>query len=184
MAERPAGTNPTAPNQLTTQGGAKRTMQRKPQRKITEYGQQLQEKQKTKRAYGLRETQFRKYFTNAAKFRGQTGIVLLQTLESRLDNVIFRSGFAKTRAQARQLVNHRHYKLNQHRVSVPSQQITKGDVIELYKKGEPEFYPEIPQADWLKIDKKSGRITVERTPEEKDLPIEFDTQKIIEFYSR
>lgn len=163
---------------------AKPTQQRGRQKKITEYGQQLIEKQKTRRAYGLREAQFRRYFTAATKFRGQTGTVLLQSLERRLDNVLFRAGLAKSRSMSRQMVGHRHMKLNQHRVSVPSQQVNVGDVIEFYKKGEVTIYPEIPQADWLKIDKKTGRITVERLPEENDLPIEFDTQKIIEFYSR
>lgn len=175
------------PGQFPQQGqqpGQQRSMQRKPQKKITEYGQQLLEKQKTKRAYGLRETQFRKYFTQAAKFRGQTGVILLQTLERRLDNVLFRSGLAKTRSQARQMVNHRHLTLNRHRVSVPSQLVNPNDVIEFYKKGEIEFFPETAQADWLKVDKKTGKIIVERLPESTELPIEFDTQKIIEFYSR
>ncbi|MEX0594784.1 MAG: 30S ribosomal protein S4 [Patescibacteria group bacterium] len=154
------------------------------QRKITEYGQQLIEKQKTKRAYGMREKQFRGYFAKAAKFRGTTGEVLLQTLERRLDNALFRSGFAKTRQQARQLVSHRHILLNGSRVSIPSILVKEKDVIEPYKNTTLEFHPETAEVDWLKVDKKSGKITVKRLPEGTDLPIEFDTQKIIEFYSR
>lgn len=158
--------------------------QRGRQRKITEYGMQLQEKQKTRNAYGMREAQFRRYFENATKFRGQTGVVLLQTLERRLDNVLFRAGLAKTRAQARQLVSHRHVAINRHRTNVASQLVKAGDVVEFHKKDDLTFYPETAQADWLKVDKKTGKITVERIPEAVELPIEFDTQKIIEFYSR
>lgn len=158
--------------------------QRARQRKITEYGTQLQEKQKTRNAYGLREAQFRRYYNLAAKFRGQTGQMLLKNLESRLDNVLFRAGLAKTRAQARQLVSHRHFKLNGLRVSIPSIAVKVGDVIEPHKGGEIEFAPETTAADWLKVDKKTGKVTVTRLPEASDLPIEFDTQKIVEFYSR
>lgn len=153
-------------------------------KKLTEYGQQLVEKQKTKQAYGLRETQFRRYYNTAAKFRGKTGEMLLQTLERRLDNVLFRAGFAKTRAQARQLVNHRHIILNDVRVSIPSALVSVGDVMRPYKTTNLEFHPEAPEADWLKVDKKTGKIEVKRLPENTDLPIEFDTQKIVEFYSR
>ncbi|MEX2361622.1 MAG: 30S ribosomal protein S4, partial [Patescibacteria group bacterium] len=119
-----------------------------------------------------------------AKFRGTTGEVLLQTLERRLDNALFRSGFAKTRQQARQLVSHRHILLNGSRVSIPSILVKEKDVIEPYKNTTLEFHPETAEVDWLKVDKKSGKITVKRLPEGTDLPIEFDTQKIIEFYSR
>jgi small subunit ribosomal protein S4 len=153
-------------------------------RKLTEYGQQLVEKQKTKQAYGLRETQFRRYYNTAAKFRGKTGEMLLQTLERRLDNVLFRAGLAKTRREARQLVNHRHIVLNDKRVGIPSALVSVNDTIKPYKKTELTFNPDTPAADWLKVDKKSGKIEVKRLPESADLPIEFDTQKIVEFYSR
>lgn len=162
-------------------------LQQKPrgrQKKITEYGAQLLEKQKTRNAYGLREKQFRKYFDAASKFSGKTGTVLLQTLERRLDNVIFRSGLAKTRAQARQLVSHRHFVLNGTRVSIASILVKNGDVITPFKAGDVNYNPDVIEVDWLKTDKKSGKITVQRLPENGDLPIEFDTQKIIEFYSR
>ncbi len=153
-------------------------------KKLTEYGTQLVEKQKTKQAYGMRETQFRRYFTMAAKFRGKTGEMLLQTLERRLDNVLFRAGLAKTRAQARQAVSHRHFTVNGQRVSVPSILVNVKDVIAPHKADSFTYNPESAIADWLKVDKKSGKITVERLPETADLPVEFDTQKIIEFYSR
>ena len=153
------------------------------QKKISEYGQQLIEKQKTKRAYGMRETQFKRYFTEASKFRGQAGEMLLQMLERRIDNVLYRAGFAKTRKQARQLAGHRHITLNGVRISIPSIIVKQKDVIAPYK-GSLEYQPESPEVDWLKVDKKTGKITVLRLPEKEDLPIEFDTKKIIEFYSR
>lgn len=153
-------------------------------KKLTEYGQQLVEKQKTKRAYGLRETQFRRYFTLAAKFRGKTGEMLLQTLERRLDNVVFRAGLAKTRAQARQAISHRHFAVNGQRVSVASMIVNAHDVITPHQTDLFPYRPESTPAEWLKVDKKTGKITVERLPEIGELPLEFDTQKIIEFYSR
>ncbi|MEX1052093.1 MAG: 30S ribosomal protein S4 [Patescibacteria group bacterium] len=153
-------------------------------KKLTEYAQQLIEKQKTKQAYGMREKQFRRYFTMAAKFRGKTGEMLLQTLERRLDNVVFRSGLATTRAQARQAVSHRHFTLNGQRVSVPSILVNVKDVIAPHRSDDFTYSPETASADWLKVDKKTGKIVVERLPETGELPLEFDTQKIIEFYSR
>lgn len=158
------------------------TQQRRP-RKLTEYGTQLVEKQKTRNAYGLREAQFRRYFSQAAKFRGKTGEMLLQTLERRIDNVLFRAGLTRSRAQARQLINHRHFTLNGRRVSIPSTLVNVKDVIAPHKSYEAPEETQ-PIADWLKVDKKGNKVTVERLPEGADLPLEFDTQKIIEFYSR
>jgi len=163
--------------------GAK-PQQQKRQRKISEYGQQLIEKQATRNSYGMREAQFRRYFNSAAKISGQTGAVLLQTLERRIDNVVFRSGIAKTRAQARQLISHRHFIHNNFRVNIPSILVKPGDVIKLFKSGPVELNQDALEVDWLKVNKKDGTITVLRLPEGQDLPIEFDTQKIIEFYSR
>lgn len=158
--------------------------QRQKQRKLTEYAIQLQEKQKTRNSYGMREAQFRRYFAIASRFKGQTGQMLLQALERRLDNVLFRSGIVKSRAHGRQMASHRRATLNGVRISIPSILVSEGDVIEPYKGVTVEFNPETPAADWLKVDKKTGKITVLRLPIGNDLPIEFDTQKIIEFYSR
>lgn len=158
--------------------------QRGRQKKITEYGAQLQEKQKAKMAYGLRERQFAKLYVDASKDKSQTGNTLLSMLETRLDNVLFRSGIASTRSHARQLVSHRHFKVNNHRVSVPSIMVKPGDVIEPYKVKNLEAKPDTAAVKWLKIDKKSLKIVVERLPEENELPVEFDTQKIVQFYSR
>lgn len=153
------------------------------QKKLTEYGVQLQEKQKARRNYGLREAQFRKYFEQASKFAGKTGDMLLTYLEQRLDNVIFRAGFTLSRRQARQMINHRHFVLNGVRVSIPSIQVKNGDIISLHK---PITLPEHSKSDvsWLTTDTKKQTITVKELPSSSDLPIEFDTQKIIEFYSR
>lgn len=160
-----------------------RTQSKRP-KKISEYGQQLIEKQKTKREYGMREAQFRRYFNESSKFSGQTGTVLLQTLERRIDNVIFRAGLAKTRPQARQLASHRHFMLNDKRISVASILVKENDVIKPYKPSDINFNPDVVEVDWLKTEKKSGKITIKRIPTGSDLPIEFDTQKIIEFYSK
>lgn len=175
----------TGQNQGQAQGrGGKGGQSNRRQKKITEYGLQLIEKQKTKQSYGLREKQFRRYFQEAGKFRGQTGQMLLQLLERRLDNVIFRSGLAKTRAQARQLVSHRHFLLNGTRVSIPSHSVGVGDVVTPYKKNTVTYNAELVPITWIKTDKKELTATIERLPTADDLPIEFDTQKIIEFYSR
>lgn len=165
-------------------GPGQKTQPQKRQKKLTEYAVQLREKQATRNNYGLRETQFRLYFNKALKFRGQTGMVLLQLLERRIDNVIFRAGLAKTRSQARQLISHRHFALNGTRVNVPSIMVKQGDLILAHKKETISVSEDTKPADWLKVDAKTMKITVERLPEEADLPIEFDTQKIIEFYSR
>ncbi|HUD20456.1 MAG TPA: 30S ribosomal protein S4 [Candidatus Saccharimonadales bacterium] len=170
------------PNTSTTTTKANRSNKRP--KKVSEYGKQLQEKQKTRNSYGLREAQFKKYFDAAAKFRGQTGELLLQTLERRLDNVVFRAGFARTRAQARQLVSHRHVTLNGSRISIPSISVKVGDVIAFHKEHEVSIAPETPKVDWLKVEPKKGKITVGRIPTGIDLPVEFDTQKIVEFYSK
>lgn len=158
--------------------------QSKRPRKITEYGYQLIEKQKAKNTYGLREKQFRNYFTLATKDKEQTGNTLLQILESRIDNVIFRAGLAKTRSQARQLVSHRHFKLNGRRVSIASIQVSVNDVLEPHNTKTITQTKELPVPAWLKVDDKTLKVTVVRQPKEDELPIEFDTQKIVQFYSR
>ena len=158
--------------------------QQQRRRKITEYGYQLQEKQKTKQAYGMREKQFRLHFESAAKNKSETGNPLLQTLESRLDNVIFRSGLAMTRPQARQLISHRHFALNGKRVSIPSILVKPGDVITPNTLKTVHFEAERGIAPWMDLNKKSLSITIERLPTADELPLEFDTQKIVQFYSR
>ena len=153
-------------------------------KKVSDYGLQLKEKQKLRNTYGMRETQFKNFYVLASKFRGQTGQKLLEILEKRLDNVVFRAGLALSRPHARQLVSHRHFLINGVRVNIPSIIVKKGDVIEPYHKEAVTKNPNAGKIDWLKVDKKSNTIKVERDPETTDLPIDFDTQKIVEFYSR
>jgi len=158
--------------------------QKAKQKKVTQYGSQLQEKQSLRNSYGIREAQFRRYYKIAAKFKGQTGIVLLTLLERRLDNSIFKAGFAKSKAHARQLIAHRHITVNGKRVSTPSQLVEVNDTIAAYKSDSLELFSENKPPSWMSVDKKNKTILIKRLPESDELPIEFDTQKIIEFYSR
>ena len=153
-------------------------------RKVTEYGAQLQEKQKVKQSYGLREAQFRRLFKLAGKNRAQAGLTILQLLERRLDNVVFRAGLAFTLKHARQLLNHRHFRLNDLRVSSASTLVKKGDVITAQNAKKVSIQQGLAPAPWLKVDKKKLQVSVVRLPEAEDLPQEFEPEKIIAFYSR
>ncbi|MCX7739340.1 MAG: 30S ribosomal protein S4 [Hydrogenothermaceae bacterium] len=161
-------------------------------KKLSDYGMRLQEKQKLKFLYGgLREGQFRRYFEEAAKTAGNTGVVLLQLLERRLDNVVYRLGFATTRRQARQLVKHDHFLVNGQKVDIPSYRVDAGDVIEVrdksrnlailkenLEKKDPRSVP-----NWLKLDRENMRGKVVEIPQEIELEIPVKVQYIIEFYS-
>jgi len=175
--------NPTTNTKTPTGRGQQRPGGRR-QKKITEYGSQLQEKQRLRNNYGLREKQFRRYFALAAKLRGQTGRALLEQLERRLDNTLFRAGLATSRAHARQLVSHRHFKINGQRVNVASLSVQPGDVIEPVSKEGITLRTEAGDYSWIDLDKKTFKVKITGLPAEADLPIEFDTQKVIEFYSR
>ena len=160
--------------------------------KISEYGTQLREKQKTKAFYGVGEKQFRKYFEMASNSRGKTGEVLLQILESRLDNVVYRLGFASSRAQARMLVTHGAFEVNGHKVDIPSYLVKAGDVIavrEIRKdngaiKIAVEENGSRPVPAWLEKDqeKLSGKVVTLATREDIDLPVE--EHLIVELYSK
>ncbi len=176
--------SPDQKNTRTGTGAPQRPTGNRRQKKITEYGSQLQEKQRLRNNYGLREKQFRRYFEIASTERGQTGRALLEQLESRLDNVLFRAGLATSRAHARQLVSHKHFRVNGKRVNIPSLPVSEGDIIEPVKKEGISIRPEASEYTWIDLDKKSMKLTITGTPSESDLPIEFDTQKVIEFYSR
>ena len=150
--------------------------------KISEYGTQLREKQKTKAFYGVGEKQFRRYFDMASTIKGKTGEVLLQILESRLDNVVYRLGFASSRAQARMLVTHGAFEVNGHKVDIPSYLVKAGDVIavrEIRKdngaiKIAVEENGSRPVPAWLEKDqeKLSGKVVTLATREDIDLPVE------------
>lgn len=150
---------------------------------LSEYGIQLQEKQKAKIDYGLRERQMKKYFSTAAKTRGNTAERLLRILESRLDNVVYRLGLSQSRRQARQLVSHRHVFVNGKVVNIPSFQVSPKDKIQLNLKNiKVESEGEVPS--WLSLDKKDNAGQVQREPELPDIITDLDIEKIIGYYSR
>lgn len=158
-------------------------------RKVSAYGQQLREKQKVKRMYGLLERQFRRYYTMARKWRGNTGDMLVQFLERRLDNTIYRLGLAPTRTSARQFVSHGHIMVDGKRVNIPSYLVSAGQVINLKPKGAniPAVKKQLedktfsPPA-WLVRQGPAGK--VERLPERDDVKEDINTQYIVEHYSR
>jgi small subunit ribosomal protein S4 len=160
--------------------------------RLTEYGQQLLEKQKARLIYGVREAQLRRILSDATRSRGRTGVKLLEFLERRLDNVIFRAGMAMTRPQARQFVSHKLFLVNQRPVNVPSLLLRSGDVVEVRPRARDAAVfagifaareKELPPS-WLKVDTGTFRIEVLSTPSENDMERSIDAQKIVEFYSR
>ena len=158
--------------------------------KPTEYGLQLEEKQKARFIFGISEKQFRNYFSKANSQDGDTGENLLRLLERRLDNVIYVSQFANTRMQARQMVSHGHFRLNGRRIDIPSAIVKPGDKIELNPKlknsplytGLEKLKDYSPK--WLSVDLKKMTIEVIALPEKDDLEKSIDSQLIVEFYSR
>ncbi|RKD25412.1 SSU ribosomal protein S4P [Caminicella sporogenes DSM 14501] len=158
--------------------------------KLSNYGVQLREKQKVKRYYGVLETQFRKYYELAEKQAGITGENLLSILERRLDNVVYRLGFASSRKEARQLVRHGHFTLNGHKANIPSMLVNVGDVIQVKEKSvsSPKFKELKEKAvntpKWLEVDMENlkGKVVAVPTREDIDLPIE--EHLIVELYSR
>ena len=158
--------------------------------KMSDYGLQLREKQKTKRFYGLQETQFRNLFDKAARKQGITGENLLILLETRLDNVVFRLGFASSRKEARQLVTHGHFQVNGKKVNIPSYEVKAGDVITVKEKSQssPKFKEvkdmTITVPSWMTVDvqKLEGKVVTIPTREEIDTPIA--EHLIVELYSK
>ena len=156
------------------------------------YGLQLREKQKVKRIYGLLEKQFRNYFARAARKKGITGDLLLQFLERRLDNVVYRLGFASSRSQARQLVRHGHVMVNGSRVNIPSFQVVKGDEVSVHPKSRKNVFiassleevsgREMPEWLQLQIEEFKGQIL--ELPKREDIGIPIEEQLIVELYSK
>lgn len=157
-------------------------------RRVSEYGVQLREKQKTKRIYGILEKQFRKYFDEASRVKGSTGLKLLELLESRLDNIVFRLGFVKSRAEGRQLVSHGHVLVDNKKINIPSYRISVDQVVAISGKmvdniqvkrtlTENETLPE-----WLKRKAVVGKVL--RLPERSEMEQSINEQLIVEFYSR
>ena len=162
-----------------------------PGTRMSDYGNQLREKQKVKRIYGLLERQFRRYFKNAEAMRGNTGTNLLLLLESRLDNVVYRMGFASTRAEARQLVSHGAIAVNGNRVNIPSASVKPGDVVSIREKARKQA--RIAEAlelaagsmpSWVAVDAKKFEGTFKNLPERQEFDPDVNEQLVVELYSR
>ena len=161
-------------------------------KKFSDYGAQLRENQKVKRLYGLLENQFRNRFKEADRQKGITGEILLTLLERRLDNTVYRLGFASSRNEARQLVRHNHFKVNQAKVNIPSYLVKPGDVIELRDKSKKVVHilealegvarRGVPQ--WLELDKEQMKGSVKALPTRVDITIPIQEKLIVELYSK
>ena len=178
-------------------GYDKKTTNRKPKanvrRKESEYATQLKEKQKVKFVYGILEKQFHSYYEKAIRMPGETGENLLILVERRLDNVVYRLGFAMTRREARQLVNHGHFTVNGRKVNIPSYLVKVGDVIEVressrssvkFKRfvGEDAIIVNVPQ--WLEKEKNSLKGTITKLPAREDIDLPIEEHLIVELYSK
>ena len=161
-------------------------------RKLSEYGTQLREKQKAKFIYGVLEKPFRDYYEKADRMKGMTGDNLMVMLESRLDNVVFRMGFARTRREARQVVDHKHILVNGKCINIPSYQIKAGDVVEVREASrtmtrfkdiaavtEGRLTPE-----WVDVDKENMKGTVSALPKREQIDVPVDEMQIVELYSK
>lgn len=164
----------------------------KGQLKLTEYGTQLLEKQKARHVYGLLERQFRNTFEEARRSRGDTGHLFLELLERRLDNVVFRLGFCRSHAAARQAITHRHITVNGRRVMIPSYVVRANDVIAVHPRQRSSFlYQDYPKAAashrcpaWLAAEPEAFQGRILRRPSPEDITVPFQVRSIVEFYSR
>ena len=160
--------------------------------RLSDYGLQLREKQKVRRIYGVLEKQFRNYYKEAARLKGNTGENLLQLLEQRLDNVVYRMGFASTRAEARQLVSHKAILVNGRVVNIPSYVITPEDTVVIREKSKTqariiaalELAEQREKPTWVEVDGKKMEGTFKRLPERSDLSADINEQLIVELYSK
>ncbi len=172
-------------DQVPGQHGARRA-------RLSDYALQLREKQKLRRIYGVLEKQFRNYYKAAASQKGSTGENLLSLLETRLDNVVYRSGFGATRAEARQLVNHKAIMVNNNVVNIPSYQVRPNDVITVREKAKKQTRIADSMnlakargiADWISLDENKLEATFNNVPERTDLPPDINEQLVVELYSK
>ena len=161
-------------------------------RRISAYGLQLREKQKARFLYGILEKQFRNYYDKASKNPGSTGDLLLEYLEKRLDNALYRTGMFNTRRQSRQAVNHAHFLVNDNKVNIPSFQIKVGDKITWREKSKKSSLFEIATsniqnndcAKWIALDKSELSVQINNSPSASDAELDIDTRQIVEYYSR
>ncbi|NCA68640.1 MAG: 30S ribosomal protein S4 [Sphingobacteriia bacterium] len=161
-------------------------------RRLSDYGVQLREKQKVRRIYGLMERQFRNYYKKAAQAKGATGENLLQLLERRLDNVVYRMGFGSTRAEARQLVSHKGILVNGRVVNIPSYLVAADDHVEVREAAKRQvrvqnalaLAEQYGFADWVEVDTKGFKGVFKRIPDRSDLPVDINESLIVELYSK
>ncbi len=160
--------------------------------RLSDYGLQLREKQKIRRIYGVLERQFRRYFAEAARRKGSTGELLLQLLESRLDNVVYRLGFGSTRAEARQLVSHKAITVNGQVVNIPSYQVKAGDIIAVREKAKKQLLiqvalnlaNQIGLPSWVSVDTNKLEGVFKNMPDRSELSSDINEQLVVEFYSK
>jgi small subunit ribosomal protein S4 len=161
---------------------------KKSRRRLSEYGQQLREKQKAKTMYGVLERQFKRLVTNLEKQKGDTSELMLSLLETRLDNLVYRLGFAKSRFQARQFVSHGHIRVNGKKLNIPSYQVKLNDIIEIDDKMQQTvdviklFQDKTELVSFVSREGAVGKL--KRMPKSEDIVVPFNTQQIIEYYSR
>lgn len=151
-------------------------------KKLSEYAKQLREKQKAKTIYGIREKSFKNYYLKASKSKQSTGEKLLEDLERRLDNVIYQSGLAVSRKQAKQIISHNKILVNGRKVNIPSYKVKAKDIISVSNFDTKPVNAEVPL--WLKFDKRSLKIEVTNIPSRSEIKTDIDEQLIVEFYSR
>lgn len=172
-------------DQVPGQHGARRT-------RLSDYALQLREKQKLRRIYGVLEKQFRNYYKAAANQKGSTGENLLSLLETRLDNVVYRSGFGATRAEARQLVNHKSILVNNKIVNIPSYKVRANDIISIREKSKKQtritdslgMAKQKGISEWISLDEGKLEATFKNVPERSDLPPNINEQLVVELYSK
>lgn len=160
--------------------------------RLSDYGKMLREKQKFRRRYGVLERQFRRYYKMAAAQKGSSGENLFQILESRLDNVVFRAGFASTVSEARQIISHKHILVNDKVVNIPSYLVQAGDTISVRSKAKNHariqaavaLAQQRPQVEWISVDNKQLTSQFNSYPTINDLPPEYVVQLVVEFYSK
>ncbi|MBU2706599.1 30S ribosomal protein S4 [Zooshikella marina] len=160
--------------------------------RLSDYGLQLREKQKVRRMYGLLEKQFRNYYKNADRLKGATGVNLLQLLECRLDNIVYRMGFGSTRAEARQLVSHKAVMVNGKAVNIPSYQVKPGDVVAIREKAKNqlrinaalELASQRGLVEWVEVDTKKKEGVFKARPERSELSADINENLIVELYSK
>jgi len=160
--------------------------------RLSDYGVQLREKQKVRRIYGVLEKQFRNYYKEAARLKGATGENLLQLLESRLDNVVYRIGFGATRSEARQLVSHKAVLVNGRAVNIPSYQVKAGDVVSLREKAKKQLRVQSAMAlasqrgepEWIEVNVDKLEATYKAAPDRQDLSADINENLIVELYSK